>query len=102
MKTLHLVVELVTSIIVYCDDQSESGAERHNSGYRRRPRALSVLNFHPAVHVIACERDDGKRYVDHDGNLRLAHVKCYLIYKDVKLLILTICIKVNLIITHHL
>lgn len=61
MKMLHLIVELVTSIIVYGDDQSESGAERHNSGHRRRPRALSMLNFHPAVHVIACERDDGKR-----------------------------------------
>lgn len=45
---------LVTSIIVYGDDQGEGGAERHYSGDGWCPGPLAVLNFHPTVHVVAC------------------------------------------------
>lgn len=44
----------VTSIIVYGDDQGEGGAEGHYSGDGRCPWSLAVLNFHPTVHVVAC------------------------------------------------
>lgn len=44
---------LITSVIVYGDDQREGGSEWYYTGNRRCPRSLAVLNFHPTVHVVA-------------------------------------------------
>lgn len=55
-------ISLVTSIIVYGDDQGEGGAEGHYSGDGRCPGSLAVLNFHPTIHVVACNTTDPSAY----------------------------------------
>lgn len=43
---------LVTSVIIYGDDQGQCRTQWNDSRNWRRPRSLSMLNFHPAIHIV--------------------------------------------------